>query len=204
MYCFRLFLALNISAYFSARKSAVFPKRPSNENQGHSNNNVNDKENNKPMVGSKPLKIDTTTTSSTLEKSGKIINQEPPKSPKPKLPNVEDKPKLPVEEKPPEIREIKTPPVIGWKPLQSQSSVTSLSSNSLTSPVEENKSETKNWKTSNVETKTEKMSLEERVNVYQKIPLNRNGCFDLSRENCQILKVWIFRQIAMFVFYFTK
>ena len=126
------------------------------------------------MVGSKPLKIDTTTTSSTLEKSGKIINQEPPKSPKPKLPNVEDKPKLPPvvsssqeEKPPPEIREIKTPPVIGWKPLQSQSSVTSLSSvNSLTSPVEENKSETKNWKTSNVETKTEKMSLEERVNIF--------------------------------------
>ena len=170
-----LFLALNISAYFSARKSAVFPKRPSNENQGHSNNN-NDKENNKPMVGSKPpLKIDTTT--STLEKSSsKIINQEPPaaagpKSPKPKLPNVEDKPKLPPvvsssqeEKPPPEIREIKTPPVIGWKPLQSQSSVTSLTSvNSLTSPVEENKSETKNWKTSNVEMKMDKMSLEERV-----------------------------------------
>ena len=44
------------------------------------------------MVGSKPLKIDTTT--STLEKSSsKIINQEPPaaagpKSPKPKLPVV--------------------------------------------------------------------------------------------------------------------
>ena len=177
-----ILLALNISAYFSARKSAVFPKRPSNENQGHSNNNVNDKENNKPMVGSKPLKIDTTTTSSTLEKSGKIINQEPPKSPKPKLPNVEDKPKLPVEEKPQEIREIKTPPVIGWKPLQSQSSVTSLSSvNSLTSPVEENKSETKNWKTSNVETKTEKMSLEERVNIFSKNSVKSQCLLDFTK-----------------------
>ena len=133
------------------------------------------------MVGSKPLKIDTTTTSSTLEKSGKIINQEPaPKSPKPKLPNVEDKPK--VEEKPPEIREIKTPPVIGWKPLQSQSSVTSLSSvNSLTSPVEENKSETKNWKTSNVETKTEKMSLEERVNIFLKNSVKSQCLLDFTK-----------------------
>ena len=134
------------------------------------------------MVGSKPLKIDTTTTSSTLEKSGKIINQEPPKSPKPKLPNVEDKPKLPVEEKPSEIREIKTPPVIGWKPLQSQSSVTSLSSvNSLTSPVEENKSETKNWKTSNVETKTEKMSLEERVNIFLKNSVKSQCLLDFTK-----------------------
>ena len=130
------------------------------------------------MVGSKPLKIDTTT--STLEKSGKIINQEPPKSPKPKLPNVEDKPK--VEEKTPEIREIKTPPVIGWKPLQSQSSVTSLSSvNSLTSPVEENKSETKNWKTSNVETKTEKMSLEERVNIFSKNSVKSKCLLDFTK-----------------------
>ena len=157
------------------------------------------------MVGSKPLKIDTTTTSSTLEKSGKIINQEPPKSPKPKLPNVEDKPKLPVEEKPQEIREIKTPPVIGWKPLQSQSSVTSLSSvNSLTSPVEENKSETKNWKTSNVETKTEKMSLEERVNIFSKIPSNPNVCLILQSNQgiftrkLSDFKSRIFCQIAIF------
>merc|ERR1712004_323119 len=145
---------------------------------GHSNNN-NDKENNKPMVGSKPpLKIDTTT--STLEKSSsKIINQEPPaaagpKSPKPKLPNVEDKPKL--------------PPVIGWKPLQSQSSVTSLTSvNSLTSPVEENKSETKNWKTSNVEMKMDKMSLEERVkrleDAMSSMKINYEAKFEtLSKE----------------------
>ena len=80
---------------FSARKSAVFPKRTSNENI-NSNNNVNDKENNKPSTPpAKPLKL--------IEDKPKVIENTTEKFQETKTT--------------PEIA--KTPPLVsavGWKP----------------------------------------------------------------------------------------
>ena len=118
-------------------------------------------------------------SSQEFDKPSKII-QEPPKSPKPKVPNLEDKPKLPVNTEPEiPIKPVSSPPIIGWKPLSNQSSVSSITSpTSEESKIEkiirrqstEEKNVEKTWKPSintedNKVEKLEKLSLEERVSI---------------------------------------